>query len=96
MLPLIVLIFYSQHPYIFFNQDHMTMTFVGFKVDNKGQCYDFKSEKRIEGCKVPVNVCECLMTQGVNLQKEDCNKWLKYAIIWIDMHSYKVHGYVII
>ena len=95
MLPLIVLIFYSQHPYIFFNQDHMTMTFVGFKVDNKGQCYDFKSEKRIEGCKVPVNVCECLMTQGVNLQKEDCNKWSKYAIIWIDMHSYKVEGYII-
>ena len=96
MLPLLVLIFYSQHPYIFFNQDHMTMTFVGFKVDNKGQCYDFKSEKRIEGCKVPVNVCECLMTQGVNLQKEDCNKWSKYAIIWIDMHSYKVQGYIII
>ena len=74
----------------------MTMTFVGFKVDDKGQCYDFKSEKRIKGCKVPVNVCECLMTQGVNLQKEDCNKWSKYAIILIDMHSYKVQGYVII
>ena len=71
--------FYSQHPYIFFNQDHMTMTFVGFKVDEKGQCYDFKSENIIEDCRVPVNVCKCLATQGVNLQKEDCNKWTKYV-----------------
>ena len=58
----------------------MTMTFVGFKVDAKGQCYDFKSEKDpIQGCRVPVKVCDCLLTQGVNLQKEDCNKWTKYA-----------------
>lgn len=56
------------------------MTFVGFKVDAEGQCYDFKSEKNpIEGCRVPVKVCDCLLTQGVNLQKEDCNKWTKYA-----------------
>ena len=65
----------------------MTMTFVGFKVDAKGQCYDFKSEKSIEGCQVPVNVCECLMTQGVNLQTEDCNKWTKYAIVYIAVDS---------
>ena len=59
----------------------MTMTFVGFKVDDKGQCYDFKSKNIIRGCQVPVNVCKCLSTQGVNLQKEDCNKWTKYICI---------------
>lgn len=57
----------------------MTMTFVGFKVDDKGQCHDFKSDEFIEDCWVPVNVCECLLTQGVNLQKEDCNTWTKYV-----------------
>ena len=55
------------------------MTFVGFNVDKTGQCSDFKSKKLIEGCQVPVSVCECLATQGVNLQKEDCNKWTKYV-----------------
>ena len=73
------MLFYSQHPYIFFNQDGTTMTFVGFNVDETGQCSDFKSKKLIEGCQVPVSVCECLATQGVNLQKEDCNKWTKYV-----------------
>ena len=57
----------------------MTMTFVGFKVDDKGQCYDFKSNELIKDCQVPVSVCECLLTQGVDLQKEDCNTWTKYA-----------------
>lgn len=55
------------------------MTFVGFKVDETGQCLDFKSKEPIKGCQVPLKVCECLFTQGVNLQKEDCNKWTKYA-----------------
>ena len=57
----------------------MTMTFVGFKVDDKGQCLDFKSKKPIKDCWVPVKVCECLAIQGVNLQKEDCNIWTKYV-----------------
>ena len=57
----------------------MTMTFVGFKVDVTGQCLDFKSNEPIMGCQVPLKVCECLFTQGVNLQKEDCNKWTKYV-----------------
>ena len=61
----------------------MTMTFVGFKVDDKGQCYDFKSNELIQDCQVPANVCECLITQGVNLQKEDCNTWTKYVDVYI-------------
>ena len=57
----------------------MTMTFVGFQVDDKGQCQDFKSKKLIKDCRVPVKVCECLATQGVHLQGEDCNMWTKYV-----------------
>lgn len=72
------LLFYSQHPYIFFNQDHNTMTFIGFEVDDKGQCYDTKSNEIIKDCQVPLNVCECLSTQAVKLQK-DCSMWTKYV-----------------
>ena len=58
----------------------MPMTFVEFKVDAKGQYYDFKSEKDpIEVCQVPVNISNCLLPQGGYLQKEDYNKWTKYA-----------------
>ena len=62
----------------------MTMTFVGFKVDDKGQCHDTKSDNLIEDCQVPLEVCEFLRTQGLNLHKEDCNKWTKYVNIkWL-------------
>ena len=52
------------------------MTFVGFKVDEKGQCYDFRSAEVIEDCQVPVDVLNYLITQRVNL---DCTKWTKYV-----------------
>ena len=61
----------------------MGMTFVGFNVDKMGQCFDFKSNKVIEDCRVPVSVCEYLAKQGVDLQKENCNKWTKYVKIYI-------------
>ena len=82
---------FSQHPYIFFNQDHTTMTFIGFKVDDKGQCYDFKSNEPIKDCEVPVNVCECLITQGVDLQKQDCNTWEKYVCITIYLRNHMIY-----
>ena len=56
----------------------MTMTFVGFKVDKRGQCYDFKSKEIIIDCRVPVDVYDCLVAQGLDLQK-DCNEWTKYV-----------------
>ena len=56
----------------------MTMTFVGFKVDKRGQCYDFKSKEIIKDCRVPVDVYDCLVAQGLDLQK-DCNEWTKYV-----------------
>lgn len=30
----------SFHPYLFFNQDHVTLTFLGFNVDSRGNLYD--------------------------------------------------------
>ena len=71
-------LFYSHHPYIFFNQDHTTMTFVGFRVDDEGQCYDTKSNKIIKDCQVPIKVYKCLKTQTLDLKK-DCSVWTKYV-----------------
>ena len=34
------LFFHSSHPYIFFNQDRNTMTFVGFHIDKNGNLID--------------------------------------------------------
>jgi len=70
---------YSQHPYIFFNQDHMTMTFIGFKVNDKYQSTDPKSGKVIEGCDVPKNVFNSILTQGVDLRNYVTNSWNKYV-----------------
>ena len=53
------------------------MTFIGFKVNDNLQCTDAKTGKAIEGCKVPKTVYECLLTQGVNLKKDDCSTWDK-------------------
>ena len=36
----ILCIFYSVHPYIFFNQDHTSMTFVGFCATDRGDFID--------------------------------------------------------
>ena len=33
-------IFYSSHPYLFFNEDHETVTFFGFNVDCSGNLID--------------------------------------------------------
>jgi len=74
-----IVIVYSKHPYIFFNQDHMTMTFIGFKVDDEYQCTDPKSGEVIEGCTVPETVYNGLLNQGVNLKVDSTNSWSKYV-----------------
>ena len=35
-----IVLFSSVHPYIFFNQDHTSMTFIGFCATNKGDLID--------------------------------------------------------
>ena len=36
----LVFLFHSSHPYIFFNADCVSMTFVGFHIDQKGNLID--------------------------------------------------------
>jgi len=46
-------------------------------VNDNLQCTDPKTGNVIEGCAVPQSVYDCLLTQGVNLKKDDCNSWDK-------------------
>ena len=54
----------SFHPYIFFNKDHNSMTFIGFNVKDNGDLIDPASRKPI---------CERLLSsdllKGLKLQK---------------------------
>ena len=39
---------YSKHPYLFFNQDHTTMTFLGFSILPNGDLIDHETNEIIE------------------------------------------------
>ena len=59
-------IYFRPHPYIFFNPDHDTMTFLGFRVDQEGNLLDPQTRKIIQ---------EGIMTRhlrtGLYVQKVD-------------------------
>ena len=61
-------LFSSFHPYIFFNQDRITMTFVGFHIDNSGSLTDPDSQKIIEK-----NLMSRQLRIGLELQGVDMN-----------------------
>ena len=71
--------FNSSHPYIFFNQDRVTMTFVGFHIDQNGNLIDPDSRVIIQ----PNLMSEHLRT-GLFIQKVDMEtnyeSWSKYEI----------------
>ena len=60
------LFYFRPHPYIFFNPDHDTMTFLGFRVDQEGNLLDPQTRKIIQ---------EGIMTRhlrtGLYVQKVD-------------------------
>ena len=47
ILHFIMFILYSCHPYIFFNKDHNSMTFIGFSVKDNGDLIDPDTKKVI-------------------------------------------------
>ena len=79
----ILIFFNSLHPYIFFNQDGVTMTFVGFHIDQNGNLIDPDSRDIIQ----PNLMSEHLRT-GLFIQKVDMEtnyeSWSKYEI-WHDI-----------
>ena len=45
---IIVLLLFSPHPYLFFNQDHITMTFLGFFINSAGDLVDPQTSQTLE------------------------------------------------
>ena len=71
--------FNSLHPYIFFNQDGVTMTFVGFHIDHNGNLFD--PDRRVI---IQPNLMSGHLRTGLSFQKVDMNSnyesWSKYEI----------------
>ena len=45
---MIVLLLLSPHPYLFFNQDHITITFLGFFINSTGDLVDPQTSQTLE------------------------------------------------
>ncbi|XP_077862841.1 E3 ubiquitin-protein ligase rnf213-alpha-like, partial [Saccoglossus kowalevskii] len=58
----------SPHPYIFFNNDHVSMTFLGFVIDQNGSLVDPSNNQIIEPSIMTREVKRGLEMQGVNLK----------------------------
>ena len=44
----VFLLLFSPHPYLFFNQDHITMTFLGFFINSAGDLVDPQTSQTLE------------------------------------------------
>ncbi len=63
----------SAHPYLFFNEDGETMTFLGVNIGERGQLIDPASETVIEEGFISTDLKRGLETQGVDLSCGDFN-----------------------
>ena len=72
----------SPHPYLFFNQDRDSVTFVGFRIAEKsGDLLDTSGAGRVLQRKImPIQLLNVLSANFVNLS-EDCRQWSKYDIL---------------
>ncbi|XP_068731195.1 E3 ubiquitin-protein ligase rnf213-alpha-like [Montipora capricornis] len=71
----------SPHPYLFFNQDHITMTFLGFSINSNGDLVDPQTKRILEKGLIPTNLRTGLRTQGVDfgVNTDNWNKTEKIA-----------------
>ncbi len=70
----------SSHPYIFFNQDRMSITFVGFKVTNNGDLIDPRRGGVLEPRIMTQQLYTGLKQNKVNFE-EDFLSWPKHVMI---------------
>ena len=61
---MLFLLLFSLHPYLFFNDDRQTFTFVGFVIDNDGRLKDHRTQQFH---------CEPIMNRHLRLALEDQN-----------------------
>ena len=71
---------YSSHPYIFFNQDSTSLTFVGFTITPNGDLFNPRSQEVLEQAIMTPSLYTGLNQNGVNFQ-DDCQHWKKSEMI---------------
>ena len=69
----------SAHPYIFFNDDGMTLTFVGFMVSSKGDLIN-ASKRILEQAIMSIQLKEALKPQGADFE-DNYETWNKGKMI---------------
>ena len=81
----------SFHPYIFFNDDHVSLTFLGFKITPDGDLVDPKTGTIVEKQLLTKEMRFGLVRQGVNFE-EDYNAWERYIppimITYMSMYAH--------
>ena len=60
----------SPHPYVFFNADGVSMTFLGFNVNPNGDMVDTQTGKILEHSVMPKELQDALIRQGVSLNED--------------------------
>ena len=70
----------SPHPYIFFNNDRVSITFVGFTVNKEGNLINPENQKVIERNIMKSSLYEGLKINQVNFA-DDHRKWEKSDMI---------------
>ena len=71
---------FSSHPYIFFNQDRISVTFVGFMVTRNGDLIDPTHKGVLERSIMTQQLYTGLKAQGVDFD-EDYRRWGKGVMI---------------
>ena len=60
----------SAHPYLFFNEDRVSMTFINFKINNYGNLMCVKTNQCLERGLIPATLVAGLTAQRVNLNQD--------------------------
>ena len=68
----------SFHPYIFFNHDNVSLTFLGFKITPDGNLVDPKTGVIVEEQLLTKELRYGLVLQRINFE-EDYNTWDRYS-----------------
>ena len=90
MLSFYVEIFHcSFHPYIFFNKDHNSMTFVGFSVKDNGDLIDPATRKVIHKQLFTDRLLVGLKAQKVSLTDDSNNQLVMYSVCIIPISIFQ-------
>ena len=76
----IIISTFSPHPYIFFNEDRISITFVGFTVSSRGDLIDPTNKQVLERAIMTPRLYTGLKHNKVNFQ-DDYRSWKKHIMI---------------